>query len=287
MRCLLTISLFFILLLTESCRIDQDFVEPPYDSKMVVNGLLNNEDPIQLSVSFSVGSLSPNQPGYLDDARVEVWEDGISLGLGTYNFFDKAYAWSQIPKAGSLYRVRVEHPRYPVVDETLLMPGSSGILSLQYIDSVGLDSSGDALAALIATINDPAGEKNFYRLYFAYYNEVVQGFLPFAFSTNDDVLLSPATEKTGDGSYLFNDNLFNGKSRQIRIEFSRGIATGTPRFLSIAESLSSDLYSYELSVSRFEASKDNPFAEPVFIYSNIRGGLGIWAGKTTAKDTIY
>lgn len=281
------ICFFLLICLGISCETEVELDPPPYDSKIVVNGLLSNENEIRVSVGFSVVALSQDEPGYLGDANVEIWEDGNSLGFGVYEVFDKVFKWNAVPKQGSTYRIQVRHPDYPMIDETLIMPNANVFGTLQYRDSIGLDTSGQALASLSVTINDPGSEANYYRLNFSYYNDVTASFLPFVFETSDAVLLSPTTVKEADGSYLIDDALFNGSTREITIEFSRDIALSSPRFLAIGESLSEPLYKYQVSLSLFEETKDNPFTEPVFVYSNISGGLGIWAGKIAERDTIY
>lgn len=278
---------YLFLVLVMACESEVELDAPPYNSKIVVNGLLSNENEIRVSVGFSVVALSQDEPGYLEDALVEIWEDGTSLGMGTYDVFDKVYQWAHTPKQGSKYRIQVRHPKYPRVDETLTMPNANAFGNIIYKDSIGLDTSGQALASLTITIIDPGAESNFYRLNFSYYNEITVGFLPFTFETSDAVLLSPSTVKEDDGSYLFSDELFNGGSREITIEFSRDIAQSSPRFLVIGESLNEELYKYQVSLSLFDDAKDNPFLEPVFVYSNIDAGLGIWAGKIAERDTIY
>ena len=277
--------LFCFLFLMISCEREVEIDAPPYDSKIVVNGLLSNEKEIRVAVSHSVVALSDLRPAYLEDAVVEIWEDGSTIGTGTYDAFNKYYSWPQNPKPGSQYRIRVSHPDYPVVDEIMYLPNPGTLGGVVYLDSVGLDTSGNALAAMEITINDPGGERNFYKVFFSYYfqNSV---FLPFEFLTNDAILLSPSTTKEDDGSYMFSDELFNGNTRTIRVEFSRDIATGSPRFMVLSEVLGEDLYKYRVSLTRFEESKENPFVEPVFVYSNIRNGLGILAGSIAERDTI-
>lgn len=284
-----SIKLLLALLLTNlwACQDDYVFENPDYVSKIVVYGLLSNEGAIQVSVSNSVASLSNNDPTYLENAIVEVWENGVSLGLGVYDAFDKKFNWPNIPQPGAVYRVRVQHPGYPVIDEQLTLPGGAGVISIQYLDSVGLDSTGNALAAIIASINDPGGETNYYRLQFSYFDDLLNRFMVMAVSTNEGVLLSPSTQRLDDGSYLFSDELFNGTQQQIRVEFTRDVALASPKFLSLLESLSSDYYLYELSAARFEENRNEPLSEPVFIHSNIRNGLGLWAGKVVERDTVY
>ncbi|MBI1223521.1 MAG: DUF4249 family protein [Bacteroidetes bacterium] len=278
---------YLIAVLLVSCTTVTDITPPAYASKLVVNGLLSNEESIRVSISYSVVALSQDQPQYLSDAVVEVWEDGTSLGKGTYNTFDKVYEWSQVPKAGSNYRVRVEHKDYPVIDQSLDMPSANAFSKIIYEDSIGLDSSGLAKAAITIHLADPSNETNYYRLNFGYYNSTIPGFLPITFETNDAILLAPSTVKEDDGSYLFNDQLFNGQTRDIKVTFTRDIALSTPRFLVLGESLSEDLYLYQYSIALYQSSKNNFISEPVIIHNNIKGGLGIWAGKITERDTIY
>lgn len=278
---------YLFLLSTLACETVVELDAPPYDSKIVVNGLLSNENEIRVSVGYSVVALSQDEPGYLEDAVVEIWEDGTSIGLGAYDVFDKVFQWPHTPKQGSTYRIKVQHPKYPLVNETLVMPNANAFAGIVYKDSIGLDTSGQALASLTIVIHDPGATTNYYRVNFSYYNDVTAGFLPFTFETSDAVLLSPSTVKEDDGSYLFGDELFNGGSREITIEFSRDIAQSNPRFMVIGESLSQELYKYQVSLSLFDDAKDNPFLEPVFVYSNIDAGLGIWAGKIAERDTIY
>ncbi|MDX5320358.1 MAG: DUF4249 domain-containing protein [Bacteroidota bacterium] len=278
---------FLFVMLWMACEREVNLTPPLYQSKLVVNGLLSNEDEIRVMVSTSVTALSNQSPQILEDAQVEIWEDGNSLGLGQFDVFDKNFAWPVVPQSGKSYRIRVVHPNYPPVDETLIMPSSKAISSVVYEDSVGIDTSGGTLAAITVIINDPGDEENHYRLRFEYYSLVVPGFIPFSFLSNDAVLRNPATIKEDDGSYVFNDQLFNGSTRNIRITFSRDIAFDVPRFRVVSEVLSEDLYRYQSSIARYEETKDNPLTEPVFVHSNIRGGLGIWAGKIAERDTIY
>ncbi|MDX5319932.1 MAG: DUF4249 family protein, partial [Bacteroidota bacterium] len=43
-------------------------------------------------------------------------------------------------------------------------------------------------------------------------------------------------------------------------------------------SLDEHLYKYQTTFDAAESAQDNPFAEPVIIYSNIEGGIGIFGG---------
>jgi hypothetical protein len=47
--------------------------------------------------------------------------------------------------------------------------------------------------------------------------------------------------------------------------------------------LSNDLYKYIKSVNKQQQVGDNPFSEPVFVYTNIKNGLGIFAGYSVVS----
>ncbi len=47
--------------------------------------------------------------------------------------------------------------------------------------------------------------------------------------------------------------------------------------------LSDDAYKYMKSVRQQQITGDNPFSEPVFIYSNVKNGLGIFAGYSISN----
>ena len=39
-----------------------------------------------------------------------------------------------------------------------------------------------------------------------------------------------------------------------------------------------DSFKFWRSVERYQSTNGNPFAEPMNLYSNVKGGLGIWGG---------
>ena len=52
-------------------------------------------------------------------------------------------------------------------------------------------------------------------------------------------------------------------------------------------SVTEEYYRYFAGLSRQKQSSDSPFSEPVIIYDNIDGGLGIFAGYNSSVDSLY
>jgi hypothetical protein len=285
MKKLLCVLVLFMLISCEEREVDIPL--PGYQRKLVVNSLFNNEEEFAVSVSHSVPSLDGGSPRYLDGATVELFENGLLLGPVSYNAFDKIYVIPAKPQQGHLYELKVSHPEFPSVSCLAELPSSVEFEKVVYIDSAGLDSSGEKLSALRFTLSDPAAGKNYYRLLFSYYNLLLNQYLPIELETDDEVLLSPQTVKEGTGSYLFSDLLFNGRNKTFEVRFPAETATSSPRYMVTVDALSEDYYKYQSSLTLFRNNQDNPFSDPVIIHTNIREGLGIFSGYITQRDTVY
>ena len=82
------------------------------------------------------------------------------------------------------------------------------------------------------------------------------------------------TDKNKDGEYfIFRSSGIHSSVIGSNFEFMV--------FLSIT---GDELFHYQKSVTGFQG--DNPFQEPVPIYSNIKGGLGVFSGENTVYTTI-
>lgn len=113
------------------------------------------------------------------------------------------------------------------------------------------------------------------------------------FST--DPVLSNATNSTeilnteSLARTYFSDELINGKTYPLTFWTTtyRDVYTQFGEYLRIyvtIESISKELYNYYSTREQHGFATDNPFAEPVPVYSNINGGLGIF-GSTSSSFT--
>ena len=89
-----------------------------------------------------------------------------------------------------------------------------------------------------------------------------------------------------------NDKSFNGKDFRIKILIHQGNILhdrkqrGKGMITVYLNSLSKEFYKYALSFSEQIETGDNPFTEPVKVYSNIENGLGVFAGYSYSKDSL-
>ncbi|TNE78537.1 MAG: DUF4249 domain-containing protein [Bacteroidetes bacterium] len=280
----------FAIVLTACEKRDIPTQNIAYQSKLVVNSLFDNENAFRVFVSKSESSLSGIRPQYLSNAEVLLFKNNVFIDTLDYDLVDNYYFTSEVAEVGAQYSVRVKSAgSLQEASAMATLPNLQNFGGLTYTDSIGVDGGGLITSQLNLNFTDFAGQSNYYRLSFLYFSPATQSFLPFDFDTDDEILLNPGTIHADDGSYLFSDALFTGRTRNITIRFPQITATGTPRYAVKFEALSEEAYRYITTLEQFQAqqSTNSPFQEPVLVFSNIQNGVGIFAGSTIARDTIY
>jgi hypothetical protein len=256
---------------------------PPYQTKLVVNGELNNESEILLQVSRSLSVLTQSDStGYLlNNANIRIFENNTLLGTGTY--FSGKYQFNFKPEAGKTYEVRATHPNYSDVNAYISMPKSLNFSS-QFIDSIGIDNAGLKIGQLVLNLNDDGGTANYYQLLIKYYNSGFMEWFPFDFVSNDEEFVN--NDKLNDGSYLFSDTRFNGRTKTFKFDVPFGLATGTPKFEVSIKSINADFYEYTLQTNEYNQTGLGFVPNPVILKSNVNNGLGMIGGVINQRDTI-
>jgi len=171
---------------------------------------------------------------------------------------------------------------------------------------------------------DPVSVSNYYRLgltgetgyekkiqldmFFGDYSEgefIPEEFIPsdtliqykhtiYYISTKDPVLLQNERGNIlgeGDYSLQFTDELFDGNQYtltfNIPLQRKLYLAYGEYYQANIElEHLSRELYEYVISKIKQSGTANNPFAEPVPVYSNIEGGVGIFGSLAKSSSSL-
>ena len=287
----LTFSMLFA-----SCDIVVDLDIPEHERVLVVNSILTTDSMINASISHSVGAFDASSISYVNNATVEVYEDGILLGemdeqvSYSYNYMDEldstyAYNFNQNPVAGKIYSYEIVHPDYEAVRAETTVPAAVKLI----VNDVTLLSEEDYVKhyRVRFSFND-ASEDNFYRLRLRNPN-TYYGF--DYFESNDASMISSAGVQSDGATFygdeaLFNDEMFNGTEKEISIDFfdSNKFFWGeepdddfeTEYTLELT-SVSESYYTYIRSLrAHFDNQDQFIFAgEPVQVFTNIENGLGV------------
>ncbi len=272
-------------LLLTNCSKEIPINLPPYIEKIVVNGLMSDLEGSLVKISKSKSSTDTNNINAITNASVQLYTENNQLfEVLTYNSFESGYKGSKLALPGSSYTIKVLYQNFEATATTKI--GTKTNLSNSiYIDSIGIDSSGFPLGELSFSFSDLGTEDNYYRLNVSYWDNSLKIFA--ILNLDDNFFINTQSEKTKNG-YVFSDRTFSGVTQTLKFTVPFGFVAigGDYKFLISLQTLNNDFTKYERSRELYNNAINSPFAEPVFIYSNIKGGLGIFGGSSLSRDTL-
>lgn len=236
-----------------------EVILPDYESELVVECYLVPGEPYQLVLQESVSYFAEPTLPFVDDALVVISHDGKRDTLRNEIFFGSPY--------GKIYNY--------ISDETMPMD-IGGEWTLEVEDGLGREITGRTV--LLDTVSfelefsktdsfrntatarwdDDANAANYYQYIVQFGSLDSQPYLSF---TLDD--------RVGNGDeFVIStlDNLYSGLNCYFTLLH---FEEGAWRFLG--------------STSDAESSNGNPFAQPSQIFSNVEGGIGVFATMATTR----
>lgn len=279
-------NLFYLLIiiLAGSCVKPIDLDLPAYSSKLVVNGEFDSDTTISVQVSRSLPIMqTSDSTGYLlQNATVTIFENGVSLGNAT--LFSGRYVMNKKPVVGASYDVEVSAPNYNKAKASLKMPNAIPI-SASYIDSIGLDADGFKVGQLTVSMTDDASTKNYFKFFIRYYSAGISTWFPLDIVSNDVVFLN--NEKLGDGSYLFSDRTFSGKTKTLKFNIESSSVNGSPKFEISIKTFNEDYFNYLRQTDDYSQSGNGFSNDPVILRTNVSNGLGMVGGVSNSKKILF
>jgi hypothetical protein len=158
-------------------------------------------------------------------------------------------------------------------------------LTVQYIDSIGLDQAGFKLGQINLSFTDNGSVKSYYKLLIRNYNSGFDKWFSFDIKSNDILFLN--NDKLNDGGYIFSDRSFSGKTKFLSFTVPFGIAMGTPKFEISLKTFDEDYYDYMKATDDYSQSGNGFSNDPVILKTNVENGLGMLGGVCNSKDTIF
>ncbi len=281
--CLLVIPLLL------ACEKTIKYEIPLEPSKFSIDARIMTGDRLQVFVAATEYSLSASDPKVVPDAQVLLFENDVELTQLQWisNAPESGYYQTALrPSEGNSYRIEVFKEKYGLATGEALSLSPTDITSW-IIDTINQE--------ITISFSDDGSTRDFYSIR-VYVRQAGSDF-PLYLGTTD-----PSVDFFFDyGDGLFGDNLrsgyagfltdetFNGKIKTVRFEelFYQNFGTGLPdEILLEVTKVSEDLYLHEKSKGAQYTGADNPFAEPVQIYSNIDNGYGIVAAGAPKREIV-
>lgn len=302
--------LFFLLVVLAGCEKTVSVDIPQRPPRLVINGWLEKDVPVEVMVGKSRNVLDPSNPwssnieSYVVKNAVPVmYENNVAIDTLVYDpaSFKYRSASGKSLQEGKNYTIKVTAPGFEAVEAHTTVPSQSVINSVTRTKEARTTSDGNKQDEILIVLDDPQ-ETNFYlvQFYHAPYNSNSNYPIYCVSTTDKDVEpigenADPlSTDNCYDGeSLLLKDVNFNGRQKVLRFfidSYQLNDNTGPGgiiekpyvRVLRITE----DYFKFVKSYNVHYNSSDNPFAEPSNVYSNVTNGYGSFSAYTVATQNL-
>jgi len=315
-------SVVVMLISSISCESVIEFKGSEAEPKTVIYTILQPDSLITVSVAESHAVFEERyEPGQITDAVVRLYRDGEFMETLTYvpaepvpdyypaNPYSKYVSQVTRPVHGSTYRIEAELTGMGKASGEARLPDPVTITGID--TSTVLNEWGERQIIVKLRFRDPAGTENLYRLsaraingiYTGDKEEPISPLMPVVVTETDisygaysEPLISPKQEDDIFGMYLqntynlFTDELISGKDYSLTLQY--GYRYPDIEYYEFdhacfsLHSISRDLYLYLQSYSAHIQTRDNFLAEPVLVYTNVTGGLGVVGAMSTSADSV-
>ncbi|NSW93775.1 MAG: DUF4249 domain-containing protein [Bacteroidales bacterium] len=280
------LALFVILTFVQSCTKVIEIDLPPADSKVVVNSFFTDGNPIKVHLSKSIGILDNIIPE-CDSAAVILLVNNVPTDT---LYQENGFYYSHIPaEAGKKYSLIVHVPDMDSVLCEDIIPEKTILQNYVCTDSVLIDQDGFIINELKLDFDDFPGP-SFYEVQLSANYISDNNFTSIWFKNNSDpIITSTGLLDYNPKTLIFTDKMFDGKHCSVKIYFAT--QTYADYNLQITfRSVSESYFKYKEKqiayLFRLENSIFSGMSEPVNLYSNIKGGYGIFAGYSTDEKII-
>jgi Domain of unknown function (DUF4249) len=281
---------------------------PIAPSKLVVNGIVQANNIFTINVSKSEAVLSSNTATSfkVSNAFVQLYENGILKDTFLYNSVNNNYTVKNgtVPLVGRTYKLTAALSGYTTVDAETSTPSNITIQSISRVPNARTDANGGTQDEVKIKFVDNGNETNYYLFKVKrpvnFTGSQLEYQSIFCIKSNDvDIDRTSNNDPTDvnsciDREFLMTDKNFNGNAKTITLfidSYNLAVFTNPQnqkKYKPIVEinNISKNYYNYRRSIQTYRDNEDNPFSEPVLVYSNVNNGYGIFSSFTIARDTI-
>ncbi|MBT3244333.1 MAG: DUF4249 domain-containing protein [Bacteroidetes bacterium] len=297
-RIIVSCLLVFSFVACETTEKIDDF--PLRPSQLVVNCFFSEGNIWEFQVSKSLSVLDNADLKYIDNATIKLFRDDLLIETLVDQDPDGWYRTSSnLPEADHKYSIEVSSPDFekvllsediapqevPISDVSIIIKDSS---FQKWIDYEGREYyGGNVEGSFNILFSDPANIENYYSLSVFYLDSVYDYEDPSEIQIQKRLLYISSDDsaiENDEDSYnqlLLRDVLFNGQDYQLKVDFNDWNSRKGREYYVELTSLQRAGYFYTKSIDDYSRAANDPFAEPVQIFCNIKNGYGIFSGFFT------
>lgn len=277
------------LLLFISCETIVDIDVPRESPRLVLNSFFNPDSTLKAEIYESQFVLDNGDFKTIPGAAVIISDENGNEVAKLNDQGNGIYESDFKPETGTEYIIQASKQGYETVTGKDMIPSEPAAVTSIHVASYR-NQDGGTENEITFTINDENGN-DFYEILgmieFTYTQDSLtySGFNRMFFFSDDPVF----SDFNSSGSFLlFNDVLFEGKEREIKVSTFFQYPRCSIDCSSEAEinfyvrKVSKQYFDYRQTLELQQSLEGDPFAEPVSVYNNIENGYGIFAGFQTS-----
>ncbi len=296
------------------CEKDLEYDLATSQPRLVVNSLFARDSSFRIEVSLSATPGQGDQIMSLKNANIALLENDnqiddfvldsllaapINLGgipnaslAPTKLYFHRST--STKAKTGVEYRIQVDYPGFNEVIASTSVPRQMPAREVDLPFDAAINVGGRQLNQLSFEIDDDGRKENYYAIELLAFEpgrqhniyEKIEFFSDEkAFSENLTVVNGQNTQgvfyRPENGVY-FSNGKFKGTKKRFDLFVDPMYAQAGYSLTLRLLTLSPEFFNFATSYQKQRATSGNPFAEPAQVYSNIKGGLGIFGGYSVS-----
>jgi hypothetical protein len=272
--------------LFSSCVKEVEFDAEVKQPKLAINSYFTPDSSWKVHIGNSLSVIDNQDPQNIENATVNVYDASNNwVATLTHDMYGIYSSSSTYPQAGQSYRIEAAATNYTNVTAQDVAPNAVPILS---IDTASVVYDGDDALEVQVNFQDPSSTDNHYVIQVFGYDLNERRRIDFGMN---DIILNDDGNSGYDRSFTFTDDLINDQSHTLDLYIDHYY---TDPMYSDFDSLEVELisasyafYQYGRTYKLWRRSSDDPFSQPVQVYSNVDAGHGIFAGYSKDAGVFW
>lgn len=287
-----------VLLGATSCVKEVEFNGEETAPLPVLNCVVSDGDTVVYAdLSKSLFFLRRGDFAVIRDAEVTLTCNGTEYPMTLVN--DSVYCLRHTFASGDVVSISATMPEYgTITSEVMTVPAKPKFVQARY-DYTEYMSREDDINSITLKFENNAPQNSYYQIMMSirtrpeeynssWWNWEIEGYENL--KCNDSRILFSNTDfpSINEGQYLlFPAKNFTGDTISLTIEIDPPKHIGDWTFHCVELfSISESLYKYISTANNYFDSRENPFTEPVQVYTNINGGLGVFGTKSHTPQKV-
>lgn len=302
------IVFILIIILITSCEKTITVSIPAAQPKLFIEGITESGDIFKVRVGkvASVLTVTDSNTFKVNDALVQLYVNNVITDTLIYNPLSHNYIAKNktIAIPGNTYLIKAAAEGYFTAEAETTTPAVTLIQDITRKVNVRKDNMGNEMDEIKISFQDNGDQTNYYLFkikgpIYAYDTNVVYSSFPCLYSGDADIDRNEVTDPTSINNCIFSeffmtDKNFNGRQKEITLFTQSNYLTpylntdNNKLYRAVIElySINDAYYKYRKSYDNYFNNNDNPFSEPVLVYSNVKNGYGLFSSVNVVRDTI-